>query len=82
MTRVVEDAALADDARATAVKIAAGPTTALGAIKHLLAAQGGVSFANQLDAELNEITIARASADAHEGIAVFLKRRAPNFTGA
>ena len=81
VTRVVEGAALAEQARATAAKIAAGPTAAFGAVRRLLSAQSGAALVDHLDAELDAITIARASDEANEGIAAFLERRAPLFVG-
>lgn len=81
ITWVVDDATLADEARAMAMRIAAGPTAAFGEVKSLLAAQGGATLPHQLDAELTAITAARSSIDAREGIAAFLARRLPIFVG-
>lgn len=81
VTRIVDEAALAGEARAVAAKIATGPTGAFGAVKRLLATQGGTTFGDQLDAELAAIKNARVSGDAQEGIAAFLERRPPYFTG-
>ena len=81
VTRVVDDAALAGDARVTAERIAEGPTVAFGRVKALLAAQGAATLAAQLDAELDAITAARETDDAREGVAAFLARRPPRFTG-
>lgn len=81
VTRVVDDAVLAQEAGALATRIAAGPTAAYGAVRRLLAAQGGVTFADHLDAELDAIATARAGVDAQEGVAAFMERRSPNFTG-
>lgn len=81
VTRVVDDEALAAEAAAIAAKIAAGPTGAFGGIKRLLARSSGAAFADQLDAEADAIARAMATADAAEGLAAFLGRRAPVFTG-
>ena len=82
VTRIVDDEALTSEAEAVAAKIAAGPTAAYGGVKRLLAASGAAAFADQLDAEADAIAIAMASSDATEGIAAFLDRRPPSFTGA
>ncbi|MDO7842222.1 enoyl-CoA hydratase/isomerase family protein [Sphingomonas immobilis] len=81
VTRIVDDAALADEAQAVAAKIAAGPTAAYGGVKRLLAASYGADFAAHLDAEAEAIATAMASADAAEGLAAFLGRRPPVFAG-
>ena len=81
VTRVVDDGALADEARAIATRIAQGPTLAYGAVKALLSVQGGAALPEQLDAELEAISAARASDDAREGVAAFIARRAPRFVG-
>ena len=81
VTGVAEDAELASEARAVAERIAAGPTVAFGRVKALLAVQGAVTLPQQLDAELDAIAAARVSDDAREGVAAFLARRSPRFTG-
>jgi len=81
VSRIVDDEALAAEAEATAAKIAAGPTAAFGGVKRLLAASFGATFGDHLDAEADAIARAMASADAAEGLAAFLGRRAPVFTG-
>ena len=81
VTRVVDDTALAGEARATAEAIAAGPTRAFGAVRSLLAAQSGATFEAQLDAELEAIVAARGGRDAQEGVTAFLERRPPSFRG-
>ncbi len=81
VTRVVEDAELASEGRAVAERIATGPTVAFGRVKALLAAQGLKTLPQQLDAELDAIAAARVSEDAREGVAAFLARRSPRFTG-
>ena len=62
-------------------RVAEGPTVAFGRVKALLAAQGTKTLPRQLDAELDAIAAARVSDDAREGVAAFLARRPPRFTG-
>ena len=81
VTRIVDDEALAAEAEATAAKIAAGPTQAFGALKRLLADNCAAVYADHLDAEADAIGKALASADGAAGVAAFLGRRAPIFTG-
>jgi len=81
VTRVVDDEALAAEAEATAAKIAAGPTAAFGALKRLLADSSGATYADHLDDEADAIGRTMASTDAKAGVAAFLGRRAPIFTG-
>ncbi|TVV70489.1 enoyl-CoA hydratase/isomerase family protein [Sphingomonas solaris] len=82
VTRVVEDADLATEARTVAAAIARGPTGAFGAVRGLLAAGDGTTLADQLDAEAASMQAAMAGADAQEGVAAFLERRPARFTGA
>jgi len=81
VARVVDDAVLATEARTLAERVAAGPTAAFAAVRNLLAASTGSSLEDHLDAECTAITLARASNDAREGIAAFIERRTPHFTG-
>jgi 2-(1,2-epoxy-1,2-dihydrophenyl)acetyl-CoA isomerase len=77
---VAEDDALAAEAEALAQRLAAGPTLAYAAMKRLLAAEAGLDA--QLDAELDNVSTTAASRDASEGVAAFLARRQPDFTGS
>ena len=81
VTRVVADDALAGEARALARTIARGPTGAFGAVKRLLQAGDGATLAAHLDAEAASIEAALGRADGAEGVAAFLARRPPEFTG-
>lgn len=81
VTRILKDHLVAAEARVVAGRIAQGPTASFGAVKALLARQGGTTLADQLDAERAAIARARESADAREGIAAFGARRPPRFIG-
>jgi 2-(1,2-epoxy-1,2-dihydrophenyl)acetyl-CoA isomerase len=78
---VVPDAALADVARALAVRLASMPTLALGLIKRALDA----SAANDLDAQLaleEELQrLAGRSEDYVEGVRAFQEKRPAHFLG-
>lgn len=80
-TRVVDDAALADEALALARTLAAGPTGALGATKRLLRGSLANDLETQMALETAAIATAAGSADAQEGIAAFLAKRPPEFGG-
>jgi 2-(1,2-epoxy-1,2-dihydrophenyl)acetyl-CoA isomerase len=81
-TRVVPDDQLAEEALALARTLAAGPTGAFGAAKRLLWESVGHDLEAQLALETQSLAAAAGSADGREGIAAFLAKRPPNFTGA
>ncbi|HEY7833020.1 MAG TPA: enoyl-CoA hydratase-related protein [Ktedonobacterales bacterium] len=84
ITAMAPDAALADEAAALARMLAGGAPLALGAAKRLLRANGDESLGGlvaQMDEERRTIQALAASHDGQEGIAAFLARRPPNFTG-
>lgn len=84
ITAVAPDATLADEAARLAATLAAGAPLALGAAKRLLRASGNDALSDltaQLDEERRTIQMLAASHDGQEGIAAFLGRRSPDFTG-
>jgi 2-(1,2-epoxy-1,2-dihydrophenyl)acetyl-CoA isomerase len=62
-------------------RLAAGPTLALGLSKRLLDASSSVTLAQALEDEARCQHITHASKDMREGIAAFLERREPRFSG-
>jgi 2-(1,2-epoxy-1,2-dihydrophenyl)acetyl-CoA isomerase len=81
VTRVVPDGDLPQEAEALAAHLAAGPTQALAGAKRLLHASLESTLETHLAHESDEMTAAAATADATEGIAAFVAKRAPEFRG-
>lgn len=79
--RVVDDDKLGSEAEALARRLAEGPTAAYGLIKQALLASGSNDFERQLDLERDLQSAAADSGDFHEGVAAFLEKRVPRFTG-
>jgi 2-(1,2-epoxy-1,2-dihydrophenyl)acetyl-CoA isomerase len=79
--KVVDDDRLAHEVSAVAGKLAASATYALALAKRALAASASNTLSRQLDLERELQQLASASPDAREGIAAFLEKRAPTFTG-
>lgn len=80
--KAVEDAALADEVKALATKLANGPTVSYATMRKnlLIALEHGL--ADALLAEAEGQRIAGSSADAAEGGMAFLEKRKPAFKGA
>jgi 2-(1,2-epoxy-1,2-dihydrophenyl)acetyl-CoA isomerase len=81
VSRVVPDDELAGEAAALAQQLADGPTTSYGMTKKLLTETWSRSYAEQLAAESEAMSIAAATDDGVEGITSFVERRPPTFTG-
>ena len=81
ITEVVADDALADRALELAGMLAEGPTRAYAGVKHLLRTTYGSSLEEQMFAEGERIADVIHRHDAQEGLAAFLGKRAPRFTG-
>ena len=79
--KCVDDAQLMDEARALAAQLAAGPTKGLGEIKRAVYASGANTLDAQLDLERDLQRELGRSADYREGVAAFMAKRAPKFTG-
>jgi 2-(1,2-epoxy-1,2-dihydrophenyl)acetyl-CoA isomerase len=80
VTRVV-DGDLMDEATAIARELAAGATHALGATRRLLLESGSAALEAQLDAESRSIAGLARTRDGREGVAAFVAKLAPTFTG-
>ena len=82
VNKVVEHDVLLDEALDLGQQLAAGPTRAYGAVKRLLGATIGESLESQMESEAREIArLASETDDAREGVAAFLEKRRPDFTG-
>jgi 2-(1,2-epoxy-1,2-dihydrophenyl)acetyl-CoA isomerase len=81
VNRVVPAEALAAETEALAHQLAAGPREAQGRVKALLRAAAGRDLHGQLAAEREDFLACAATADFAEGVAAFLGRRAPVFSG-
>jgi len=81
ITRVVPDAELLSQAEALARELAQGPTQAFGGVKRLLYASSNNPLYEQMELETEVIADLSRTADAREGIASFLGRRAAKFNG-
>jgi 2-(1,2-epoxy-1,2-dihydrophenyl)acetyl-CoA isomerase len=79
--KCVDDDALEAEALALAAKFAAGPTRGLAATKSLIRESSLHSLDDELDRERDMMRELGFSDDYREGVAAFLAKRAPTFTG-
>lgn len=79
--KVVDDARLADEARALAATLANGPTKGYGLLKRAMYASAGNSLNAQLDLERDVQREAGLTSDYREGVVAFKEKRAPRFKG-
>ncbi len=68
-------------AEALAQQLAEGPTRAFGVVKTLLASSFGESLETQMELEASGIAGSAGTPDGREGIAAFLEKRKPKFSG-
>ena len=80
--KVVDDDKLQGEVAAVATRLASAPTYALALAKRALAAAATNTLAQQLDLERDLQRLAGASPDAKEGVAAFLEKRPPKYTGS
>lgn len=79
--RVVPDADLMTEAETLARDLSAGPTRAYGAVKRLLHESFNDTLEGQMEREARAIVEMVKTADGSGGIAAFLAKRKPTFTG-
>ena len=79
--KVVDDDALLGEAGDLAVRLASGPTMAYAAIKQAIEAAEANTLSEQLDLERDLQRDLGNSGDYHEGVAAFMEKREPRFTG-
>jgi 2-(1,2-epoxy-1,2-dihydrophenyl)acetyl-CoA isomerase len=78
VNRVVPDAQLLTEAVAMGEKLAAGPVSAFGRTKRLVASSLG-ALESQMVLESEAIAAQGATPEGLEGIAAFLEKRKPSF---
>jgi 2-(1,2-epoxy-1,2-dihydrophenyl)acetyl-CoA isomerase len=81
VTQVAAENALMEEAQMLALELAGSATKALGAARRLLLESTANSLEAQLDAESRSIAAMARTADGKEGIASFVEKRPPHFTG-
>ena len=81
VSRVLPDAELAAAAHTLAVRLAAGPTVALGLTKRALKHAMHASFAGTLEYEAHLQDAAGRTNDFAEGVTAFLQKRKPKYAG-
>lgn len=79
--KVVDDASLADEAKAVAAKLAAGPTKGLSLIRQALEKSWENTLPQQLDLERDLQRQAGRTFDFGEGVQAFLQKRPAKFQG-
>jgi 2-(1,2-epoxy-1,2-dihydrophenyl)acetyl-CoA isomerase len=81
ITRVVPDGDVLSETGKLAAELASGATNALGGVKRLLYASFNNTLSEQMEMETELISDCARTADAQEGIAAFIGKRAPKFSG-
>jgi 2-(1,2-epoxy-1,2-dihydrophenyl)acetyl-CoA isomerase len=79
--KAVDDDQLDAEADALAARFAAGPTRGLAKIKAMLRESWGQSLDAELDRQRDAMRELGFTRDYHEGVAAFMEKRKPSFTG-
>jgi len=79
--RAVADEALDGEVDALAAKFASAPTRGLAAIKRMIRGSWSRGLDEELDLQRDTMRELGMSEDYREGVAAFMEKRAPNFTG-
>jgi 2-(1,2-epoxy-1,2-dihydrophenyl)acetyl-CoA isomerase len=79
--KVAPDDQFLEEAKSIAIRLAAGPTKSLGMIKAAIQAAATNSLDEQLNLERDLQRVAGRSEDYAEGVAAFLEKRKPSFSG-
>jgi 2-(1,2-epoxy-1,2-dihydrophenyl)acetyl-CoA isomerase len=79
--KAVDDEALDAEVDALAARFASAPTRGLAAIKQMIRASWGHSLDQELDLQRDMMRELGHSDDYREGVAAFMEKRVPNFTG-
>jgi len=81
VTRVVDDAAVVGEARLLGLRLAQGPTVAIGYIRKQVAMALSQTLSETLDTERRNQSAAGRTADFREAVAAFADKRKPIFEG-
>ncbi len=82
ITEVVDDERLTERAEELVTRLAGGPTKAYGTVKRLVAASANNDLVTQMALEADGIAAAARTADGREGVAAFVGKRSPGFSGS